>query len=89
MLLYKVDNLLAEMVDVDHGFGASSLNEGVECVLQQGLAQYGHQCLGHGVSEGLEAWAQTSGKDQGVHGVESWGGGISGWLLFYCRLSRL
>ena len=82
MLLYKVDNLLAEMVDVDHGFGASSLNEGVERVLQQGLAQYGHQCLGHGVSEGLEACAQTSGKDQGVHGVESWGAEFPGGCCF-------
>ena len=61
-----VDNLLSKMVDIDDEAVVALRLQLADVPLQQGLATYRHQCLGHRVSQGLQSGAQSCSENHGL-----------------------
>ena len=62
-----VDDLLPEMMDIDHQFFGANFDQPVDGVPQQGLTVYRDQRLGHTIGEGTQTSAETGGKNQSSH----------------------
>ena len=60
-------DLGGEVVHIDHQMVITCCAQFHYHVMQQRLSTHGHQGLGHGIGDGLQAGSQTSRKDHRLH----------------------
>ena len=69
LLGYIVENLLGEMVHVDHKPGVAKIHQTPDVAIEQRSTSYWHQRLGHSVCEGFQSGADSGSKYHGLlHG---------------------
>ena len=62
------DDLVGQVMHVDHGFGDAGVGELVQHMVKQRLAGHAHQRLRHMVGQGAHAHAEAGGEDHGFGG---------------------
>ena len=65
-----LDDLVGQVMHVDHCLGDAGAAELVEHVVEQWLAGNPNQRLRQGVGEGAHAQAETGGEDHGFGGMD-------------------
>ncbi len=63
-----LDDLVGQVMHVDHGLADAGLGELVEYVIEQRLSRHAHQRLRHMVGQRAHAQTETGGKDHGFGG---------------------
>ena len=63
-----LDDLVGQIMHVDHGFADAGAGELVQHVIEQRLAGDAHQRLRHVVGQRAHAQAETGGEDHGFGG---------------------
>ena len=63
-----LDDLVGQIMHVDHGFADAGAGELVQHVIEQRLAGHAHQRLRHLVGQRAHAQAETGGEDHGFGG---------------------
>ena len=61
-----VDDLVGEVVHVDHSPTETGIVEPPRHMTQERLIAHGHQCLGHGVGERPQAGTESGGENHGL-----------------------
>ena len=77
-----LDDLVGQIMHVDHGFADAGVGELVEHMVEQRLAGHAHQRLRHVVGQRAHAQAETGGEDHGFGGRDGHFGSFSNhqWL---------
>ena len=63
-----LDDLVGQIMHIDHGFADAGAGELVQHMIEQGLAGHAHQRLRHMVGQGPHSHAETGGEDHGFDG---------------------